>query len=99
MTNSYDTHSFTSIRMTYRSLTHNILFATKFYSKKIYPQDLAILNPKMFSYTSKFKRSILKLHLDGLITSYDDNSWQITNKGISYLYYIAKKTPVHTDSI
>ena len=86
--------SFNKIRMTPKSLTHNILFASKFYSKRIYPEDIQLLNPKMFSYTSKFQRSILKLDLDGLIVRYKDSSWQITDKGISYLYFIAKfKSP------
>lgn len=76
-----------------RSLTHSILFASKFYSKRIYPEDMKILNPKMFSFTSKFKRSLLKLDLDGLIIRYKDSSWQITEKGIEYLYFIAKTKP------
>lgn len=88
--------SFYKIKMVPKSLTHNILYASKFYSKRIYIEDMKLLNPKMFSYTSKFQRSLLKLDLDGLIVRYKDSSWQITKKGIEYLYYLAKTKPQKT---
>jgi len=81
--------NFSHIKMVKNSLTHNILMLTKFYARKINIEDLRVINPNSYANKNKVSRSILKLKLDNLIITYDDDSWAITNKGIAYLYDFA----------
>ena len=86
------------IRIRYNSITYNILEFSKFYAKKIDLADLQRMNPSKYKTEKSIQRSILSLKLHNLIECYDDNSWQITSKGIAVFYDIANRKATHLES-
>jgi hypothetical protein len=86
------------IRIRYNSITYSILEFSKFYAKKINLDDLKRMNPSKYKSEKSIQRSILSLKLHNLIECYDDNSWEITSKGIAVFYDIANRKPNYLES-
>ena len=86
------------IRIRYNSITYNILEFSKFYAKKIDLADLQRMNPSKYKTEKSIQRSILTLRLHELIHYYDDDSWEITSKGIAVLYDITNRKPNYLES-
>lgn len=77
----------------YGSSAHRILLISKFYGHEIDFSYLKEMNPKVFKYPSDFNREMLRLKVNGYIipSSSDKKKWQISNKGIVFLYDLAKR--------
>lgn len=76
----------------YGSSSHLILSISKFYGHEIGIKDLKLINNIKFDYLSNIKRELFRLELAGLIILNEDKSrWSITNKGVVYLYDLAKR--------
>jgi len=77
----------------YGSNSHKILLTSKFYGHEIDFSYLKEINPKVFKFPSDFKREMLRLKVNGYIieSSTDSKKWQISNKGIIFLYELAKR--------
>lgn len=86
------------IRIKNNSTTHSILEFSKFYARKIKFIDLQYMNPSKYKTEKSIQRSILSLKLHGLIDCYDDDSWEITSKGIAVLYDITNRKPNYLES-
>ena len=86
------------IRIKNNSTTHSILEFSKFYARKIKFIDLQHMNPSRYKTEKSIQRSILTLRLHELIHYYDDDSWEITSKGIAVLYDITNRKPNYLES-
>ena len=86
------------IKIKKNSTTYCILEFSKFYAKKIKFIDLQQMNPSKYKSEKSIQRSILSLKLHNLIECYDDNSWEITSKGIAVFYDIANRKPNYLES-
>lgn len=76
----------------YGSSSHTILLFSKFYGTEINFQDILELNNVKFKYFSDIRRELFRLELAGFIILNDDKTrWSITNKGVKYLYDLAKQ--------
>lgn len=82
---------FPHIKIMKNSMTHNILEFSKFYSKRISLVELHYMNPTRYSSQRIINRPLFRLQSHGLIDLYDDNTWEITSKGIAFMYDIAKR--------
>lgn len=92
-----DIDSFSKIYLKRNGSVHDLLLFTRFFSKNnpnqpVTAEDIDSLNPKLFSTRTKLRSAAKKLAAHELI-DYDpeSTSWQITPKGIRFLYYFAKK--------
>jgi len=86
------------IKIKKNSTTYCILEFSKFYARKIKFIDLQQMNPSKYKSEKSIQRSILSLKLHNLIECYDDNSWEITSKGIAVFYDIANRKPNYLES-
>jgi hypothetical protein len=86
------------IKIKKNSTTYSILEFSKFYARKIKFIDLQHMNPSKYKTERSIQRSILSLKLHNLIECYDDNSWEITSKGIAVFYDISNRTPNYLES-
>jgi len=76
----------------YGSSSHLVMTISKFYGTEIGLSELKEINPIKFKFISDIRRELLRLELAGFIifNEKDPNRWTITNKGVSYLYELAK---------
>ena len=82
---------FPDVKIVKNSMTHNILEFSKFYAKRIGLEELQYMNPTRYTSQRIINRPIFRLQSHGLIDLHDDNTWEITSKGIAFIYDIAKR--------
>lgn len=87
---------FPGIRIIKNSMTHDILEFSKFYAKPIGLSELHYMNPKRYTSQRVINRPILRLRSHGLIEVFNDDTWEITSKGIAFVYDIAKRLKKET---
>ena len=87
---------FPDVRIIKNSMTHDILEFSKFYAKRIGLPELHYMNPKRYTSQRVINRNILRLQFHGLLEVFDDNTWEITSKGIAFIYDIAKRPTKET---
>ena len=83
--------NFPDVKLVPNSMSHSILQFSKFYARRIGFSELHYMNPSKYTSQTIIDRPLYRLQSHGLITLYDDDTWEITSKGIAFVYDIAKR--------